>query len=548
MLACAVFIALSQTGLKAQLYLVDASTATNSPSNPLVGLVWNPSPDPVAGYLVCWGLESGHWGNLLDVGDVTSAVLGGLVPNTTYYFTLVAYNAVDNRSEPSEEVQYPPPGTVPPAAPAGFFSLTPLVSFGGANGANPYSGLVPGVDGNYYGVTSQGGGYGYGTGFRITPSGTLTTVCSFSPYTGVNPVADLVRGADGNLFGAASAGGGYDAGTLFRMTPSGTVEYITLEYGANPRGALLEFTDGTFYGTTTGGGASGLGTFYNADTNGWLATLMSFGGATGSHPQGSLLLGADGNFYGTTYDGGSAGLGTVFRVSRSGVLASLYSFKGNGDGANPAAGLVQGPDGCFYGTTYNGGTNGVGTLFRILPSGTLTILHSFSVVDGANPCAALLQDSDGSLYGTTWTGGLNTNGSPSVYGTVFNVTTNGALTTLYAFTGRDGANPAGRLLRGSDGNLYGTTVNGGTAGRGTIFRLSHVPVPSIRSTRPGRSNFVLTWSAAVWQKYQVQYSTNLFHRAWINSGSPIVATNANMSVNCAIGTEPSRFYRVVWTP
>jgi len=548
-LACVGFVALGQMGLKAQLYLVDPSSATNSPANPLVGLVWNPSPDPVAGYLVCWGLESGHWPNVLDVGDVTSVVLGGLASNTTYYFTLVAYNAVDNRSEPSEEVQYPPPDANPtPAAPEGFFRLTPLVSFEGTDGANPYGGLTLGTEGSFYGTTTQGGGYGYGTGFKVTPSGALTTVYSFSSYAGINPYADLVRGADGNLFGAGSGGGIYSLGTLFRMTPGGLVDYITLAYGANPRGALLEYTDGTFYGTTAGGGANGLGTFYNATTNGALTTLFSFNAASGAHPQGSLALGTDGNFYGTTYDGGVSGFGTIFRVTRAGVLSNLYNFRGNGDGANPYAGLVRGADGYFYGSTYGGGTNGLGIVFCATPSGTVTNLHSFVGSDGAHPFAGPIQDPDGNLYGTTWAGGLNTNGLPG-YGTVFKLMTNGTLTTLYAFAGGiDGANPAGRLLRSSDGHLYGTTVNGGAAGKGTVFRLSYVPIPSVRSMMVTRDNFAVSWNASLWQNYQVQYSTNLVQGRWMNWGTPIIATNISMSVTFRFGPEPSRFYRVVLGP
>src|SRR5208283_1356970 len=157
---------------------------------------------------------------------------------------------------------------------------------------------------------------------------------------------------------------------------------------------------------------------------------------------------------------GAPGYGTVFKISTNGGLASLYFFSGGNDGANPQAGLVQGSNGNFYGTTYGGGTNNYGTVFKIRTNGGLTSLYSFTGGnDGANPQAGLLQGSDGNFYGTTYQGGTNN------YGTVLKISTNGGLTRLYSFTGGYvGANPQAGLVQGSDGNFYGTTYQGGTNG------------------------------------------------------------------------------------
>ena len=177
---------------------------------------------------------------------------------------------------------------------------------------------------------------------------------------------------------------------------------------------------------------------------------------TAPYPEAGLVQGSDGNFYGTTYVGGANGDGTVFKTTPSGTLTTLYSFAGS-DGDTPVAGLVQSRDGNFYGTTSAGGVNDGGTVFKITPSGTLTTLYSFAGngSDGANPFAELVQGSDGNFYGTTLSGGENNDG------TVFKITPSGTLTTLYSFAGSDGDQAYAGLVQGSDGNFYGTTYAGG---------------------------------------------------------------------------------------
>ncbi len=246
----------------------------------------------------------------------------------------------------------------------------------------------------------------------------------------------------------------------------------------------MQGSDGNFYGTAVVGGANGAGTVFKITPGGTLITLYSFGVSDGQSPYGGLVQGSDGNFYGTTeFGGANNGNGTVFKITPRGTLTSLYSFAGS-DGANPHAGLVQGSDGNFYGTTEFGGTgqcaNRCGTVFKITPSGTLTTLYDFAGSDGFKPQAGLVQGSDGNFYGTTTGGGAN-NGK----GTVFKITPSGTLTTLYSFAGSDGAFPQAGLVQGSDGNFYGTTAGGGANFAGTVFRLGVVrPCATCRPVSP----------------------------------------------------------------
>ena len=175
-----------------------------------------------------------------------------------------------------------------------------------------------------------------------------------------------------------------------------------------------------------------------------LTTLASFNGANGSNPfLMSLVQGSDGSLYGTTEEGGTNNLGTVFKITPTGTLTTLYSFcmqSGCTDGENPYAGLVQATDGNFYGTTFNGGTHGAGVFFKITPTGTLTTLYSFctqtSCADGGSVEGALVQGTDGNFYRTTAGGGMHD------HGTVFKITSTGTLTTLYNFVRKTAARTA----------------------------------------------------------------------------------------------------------
>jgi uncharacterized repeat protein (TIGR03803 family) len=239
--------------------------------------------------------------------------------------------------------------------------------------------------------------------------------------------------------------------------------------GDYPMAVLIQASDGNFYGTTTDGGnislgdSLGYGTVFKMTPDGsTLTTLVNFNGTNGAYPYAGLIQGSDGNFYGTTLEGGTNHEGTVFKMTTNGTLITLVDFNGT-NGAYPSGNLVQGRDGNFYGTTsVNSGTD-YGTVFKMTPDGILTTLISFNYTNGATGYSVgLLQGSDGNFYGVTPTGGKYDDG------TAFKVTTNGTLTTLINFNGTNGADPYASLVQGSDGDFYGTT----SLGNGTIFKMT----------------------------------------------------------------------------
>jgi uncharacterized repeat protein (TIGR03803 family) len=213
-----------------------------------------------------------------------------------------------------------------------------LVSFTGANGSGPLASLVQGTNGNFYGTTVVGGPNSPGTVFEMTPVGGLTKSVTLSGE-GYNPSSGLIQGTNGLLYGTTAYGGntsvnaGFGFGSVFRMTPTGALTTLVKFNGVNGSycaSGLVQGSDGNFYGTTAGGGGSGSlmggGTVFKMTPTGDLTTLVSFTGANGCSPQAPLIQGSDGNFYGTTTYGGAGGLGTVFKMTPAGVLTTLVSF------------------------------------------------------------------------------------------------------------------------------------------------------------------------------------------------------------------------------
>jgi uncharacterized repeat protein (TIGR03803 family) len=330
--------------------------------------------------------------------------------------------------------------------------------------------------------------------------------------------------------------------------------------GEQPSAALLRSSDGDFYGTTSGGGAHANqfgqgGTVFQISTNAVFTSLYSFTGGDDGYGPNGLAQGSDGSFYGTTSSGGSNSVGTVFQINTNGQLTTLYAFgtvtNAGGevlDGANPQAALVQGSDGSFYGTTSGGGSNSVGTVFKIRTNGEFTSLYSFTGRDDGYGPNGLAQGSDGSFYGTTFSGGSNS------VGTVFEINTNGQLTTLYAFGtvtnasggALDGANPQAALVQGSDGNFYGTTAYDGVGYAGTVFRLAMVPEFQPLTLTNGRLS--LSWSTEAGGVYQLQYNSDLSSGNWVNLGSAATASGTTLSTTDSITNGPQRFYRLLLAP
>ena len=364
-----------------------------------------------------------------------------------------------------------------------FGSVSSLHYFTGGDGGNPVAGLIPGPGGNFYGTTSGiDTPAGYGTVFAVTPAGILTTLYSFTGGTdGGNPNGNLILGSDGNFYGTTSGENTTGYGTIFQITPAGV---LTTLYtftggtdGGNPDAGLIEGPAGNFYGTTSGDNTTGYGTIFEITPAGALTTLYTFtGGTDGGNPEGNLVPGPNGNFYGTTSGNYTpTGYGTIFEITPAGALTTLYSFTGGTDGGNLQASLTLGVNGNFYGTSGGENTSGYGTVFEVTPAGVLTTLYSFTGgIDGDAPDASLILGSNGNFYGTT-SGDISGN-----YGTVFALTPAGVLSTLYGFSGlSDGGEPEGSLIQAGDGSFYGTTfTTDGGGGYGTVFQLKLGPPPT----------------------------------------------------------------------
>ena len=355
---------------------------------------------------------------------------------------------------------------------------------GGADGGIPESWLIQASDGNFYGTTSQGGANDTGTVFRMNLGVTniVGTVTNFSVTTlysftggddGATPIAGIFQGSDSNFYGMTTRGGANDTGTVFQVTSAGTLTTLHSFTGGTdggyPLGGVIQGIDGNFYGTTSQGGANNSGTVFQVTSAGTFTTLYSFpGGTNGAIPEAGLVQGSDSNFYGTTSIGGSNTYGTVFSITSNGVLTTIYQLN-RADGRNPAAALIQSFDGYFFGTTRLGGANSDGTAFKVSSQGTFSTIYHFGGSNGKWPGSSLLQAQDGLFYGTTFVGGYR-------YGTLFQMDSNGVFRTLDSFLGDiNGGDPYAALVQGSDSSFYGTTGFGGPGLHGTVFRFTAFP-------------------------------------------------------------------------
>ncbi len=382
-----------------------------------------------------------------------------------------------------------------------------LHSFKGnvTDGGVPRAALISDASGNLYGTTYQGGAYGYGTVFELSPKvgggWTERLLHSFNDNgtDGYNPEASLIFDSSGNLYGTTENGGAYLYGIAFELSPAAGgswTEKVLHGFGSDtsddgwfPVAGLIIDKSGNLYGTTPAGGLNGQGAVFEltAGTGGtWTeTTLYSFVGGTtdGGFPLSGLLLDASGNLYGTTYVGGTYGTGTVFEVKPGAggtwTETVLYSFNngnnGSADANAPYAGVISDASGNLYGTGYNGGASNHGAVFELMPgtdgTWTETVLHSFGSKsgDGYSPMGGVIFNAAGDLFGTTYDGGT------SGYGAVFELgpKAGGGWTEriLHSFAdnGKDGYNPYAGVVLGTGGNLYGTTGSGGAYGEGTVF-------------------------------------------------------------------------------
>jgi uncharacterized repeat protein (TIGR03803 family) len=374
-------------------------------------------------------------------------------------------------------------------------------SFTRAAGYSPI-GMTNGTAGNFYVATQLGGNNqscedGCGNILKISPSGKATELYTFTPgpdNIAPTPIGALIRDANGVLYGATGRGGRFGWGSVFKVSPSGQEKTLynfdpVEGDGYEPGSGITVDSEGNLYGTTYYGGGTdcNCGVIYNLTPSGSETVLYSFmGGVDGANPEGSpVILDAAGNLYGTTALGGDLsctitsgyGCGTVWKLDTSGNFTVLYTFTGGTDGGLPEAGLVMDTSGNLYGDAGAGGDlscvppSGCGVVFKIDSSGNFSVIHTFvgGANDGAGPLATLLRDSDGNLYGTTVAGGGQS--CEIGCGVVFKLDSSGNETILHAFSGgaTDGVGPESALIADGKGNLYGTTYNGGAADDGVIF-------------------------------------------------------------------------------
>jgi len=350
-------------------------------------------------------------------------------------------------------------------------------SFTGSDGTRPYAGLAPAPHGGFYVATIWGGSSNGGALTLINRDGTSRVLHSFTGGSdGQNPFGTPFRWSiDGNLYGATEGGGASSCGTIYRYAPHSDSYQQLYAFRCSPDGAypVAALTDigGVLESTASEGGASDVGALIFVRSDGSAGTSCSFSGNDGDYPDASITP-ANGNYYTVAHED-DIGYGTITEFH--GVTCNtsvIHRFASGSDGAFPSGSLLF-YNNALYGTTVFGGGPNLGTVFRVgLDGGNYAVLHTFQGIccgnsDGSFPESALtLNPVDNMLYGTTTNGG-----NSSDLGTVFKIDPNsGAETIVHSFSGPDGANPTGDLYI-RNGNIYGTTQDGGANGAGVVFKL-----------------------------------------------------------------------------
>ena len=434
-----------------------------------------------------------------------------------------------------------------------------LVTFTNGNGGAPYAGLTFGSDGNFYGVAASGGPNFAGTIFKfVSSNNVLTTLAFFATTNGSFPPNALTEGTNGNFYGVTYAGGQSNLGTVFEFVLSNQSIVRLVSFngtnGANPWASLCLASDGNFYGTTAAGGVSyngsfgsGYGTVFMLTHDGIFSNLYFFtNGSDGATPYGKLVQGTNGNLFGTTYNGGLDGRGTVFEMHPDPDFMPIVQFNG-ANGGNPSGGLIPGRDGYLYGTTTHGGTADNGTVFRMDYLGNVTVLHSFleNIYEGGVPYNGLFTCNGCDFYGTTYGGGA------SSFGTLFRLSVNRntppCFQTIYSFHNLvDGAYPESSLAGDTFGNIFGTTPTSKNAS-GNIFEVITPPDLRLRLMSPGTLN-LRSRDAQPGITYQTLYAPTLAPAGWVNYGSSILATDRTINVTYTFTPGTSGFFRLALTP
>ncbi len=379
------------------------------------------------------------------------------------------------------------------AAHAQSFQL--LHTFTGPDGARPTAGLTLDAVGKLYGTVRTGhSGSNWGGAFQMRRAGTGWIFDTLHIFDG-QISSRVVFGPEGLLYGSSPNNiAGLPYGYLYSLAPALNACVTAICYwnentiygfgggtdGGTPRyGDLIFDSSGNMYGTASLGGANGDGVVFKATGPGdnWTEVpIYAFAGSPdGATPYNGLVFDNAGNLYGTTFEGGTSGTGTIFELSPSNggwTEQVIYNFTGENDGGYPIAGLIFDNAGNLYGATSENGSGGGGTVFQLAPNGsswTFNLLYSFSGVGECGPWASLNFDSQGNLWGTTGCDGANSDGN------VFELTAGTwTYSSIYDFTGgNDGSDPIARPVFDSAGNVYGTTSNGGQNGIGTVWEITN---------------------------------------------------------------------------